>query len=234
MRHAGTHSPGSRQPVRTLAVVLRALFAYLFLVWILIRFASIGQQGNTHPALIAGAILIGFPVTAAVARLLHRNLPVGLAGGWRVSLAAVATALILPLTCLKISGASGPTESTLEAMQHHVVPATLIDELTSADDFDGLRLRIRGLSAAGVWPGGPGQPAAGVMLLLDASLHETGGSRQVLIEVCLIEEHGDRVLWRDEYVADPADVSDLRRALIRALTDGMSRTREGVAEGQLI
>jgi len=224
----------ARPSARGLAVVLRALFVYLFLVWIMIRFASVAEQGKAHLALIAGAILVGFPITAGVARLLHRRLPAGLSGGWRVSLAAVAAALILPVTCLKISGSAGPTESTLNAMDHHIVPAALMRELTSADDFDGLRLRIRGLSIANPRPAPEGQPGGGVMLLLDTSLREAGEGRHILIEVRLIEERGDRVLWRDEYVADPEDLSDLRRAVIRALSEGMSRTREGIAEGQLI
>jgi len=224
----------SRHSVRLMAVVLRALFVYLFLVWIMIRFASIAELGKAHLALIAGAILVGFPITAGVARLLHRRPPAGLAGGWRVSLAAVATALILPVACLKMSGSNGPIETTLNAQDHHIVPATLMQELASTDHFEGLRLRIRGLSAAHARQAPDEPPGADVVLLLDTSLQETGGVRHLLIEVRLIEERGDRVLWRDEYVADPDDVSDLRRALIRALSEGMNRTREGIAEGQLI
>jgi len=38
----------------------------------------------------------------------------------------------------------------------------------------------------------------------------------------------------DESSADPEDVSAVRQVLIRALTEAMSRTRQGIAEGQLI
>lgn len=214
--------------------MLRALFVYLILVWMMIRFVAVDQQGKAHLALVAAAILVGFPITAGVARLLHRRPPAILAGGWRIALAAVATALVLPITCLQMTGATGPIQSTLSATDHQIVPAAVVRELTARDEFGGLRLRIRGLSVAAL-RAAPGEPHTGlVTLLLDTSLHDTRVGRRALIEVRLVEEAGDKVLWRDEYVADPDDVPGLRRVLIRALTEGMSRTREGMVEGQLI
>jgi hypothetical protein len=226
---------GSRSVSTGLVVVFRALFLYLCLVWILLRLAADDAHGTSHLALVAGAVLIGFPVAAGVARLLHRRLPAGLAGGWRVSLAAVATALILPLGCLRTTGGAGPVESTvMSAGDHEIVPAALVQQLTRAGDVGGLRLRIRGLSVAGSLPDSGAVAEAPVMLLLETSLREKREGRLLQIDVRLIEESGERVLWRDEYSADPEDAPALRRVLIRALTDAMSRTRQGSAEGRMI
>lgn len=203
-----------------LVVMCRALFVYLFLVWVMIRLVAGSEDGKVHLALVAGAVLIGFPITAGVARMLHRRLPSGMTGGWGVSLAAVATALVLPITCLQYAGGQQPVASTVSAGDHQIVPASLVEELTSSGEMGGLRLRIRGLSVAGSRPS-PGVQASGpAMLLLDTSLRESRSGRRLLIEVRLVEEGGDRVLWREDYVADPDDVSALRRVLIRALTEG--------------
>jgi hypothetical protein len=116
----------------------------------------------------------------------------------------------------------------MSAGDHEIVPAALVQQLTRAGDGGGLRLRIRGLSVAGALPDSGAGADAPVMLLLDTSLREKREGRLLLIDVRLVEESGERVLWRDEYSADPEDASALRRVLIRALTDAMS------AEGRMI
>lgn len=209
--------------------VVRALFGYLILAWLLIRMAP----DDSGLELVALALLLGFPLVISVARILHHYGPAAMADGWLIALAAGAAAIAVPVACLQIHASAGPEATTLEDSVYEVLPAALVSgtEITASED-ERLRLRIRGLTLLPTL----GAEAADrdAMLLLDTSVRDGSVGKELVILVQLIGVGGGEVFWRREYLADPTDMPAVRQLLVQALGEAMSRTREGVGEGRLI
>ena len=207
--------------------VLKGLAAYLFLAWLLVQFAPLGARLD----LVAWAVLLGFPVTMIFARLLNRYGRGALAGGWAVAVVAGFIAISVPVICLQVPVTPGQF-SGADSELLRMIPASLVERAELSGGDERLKLRIRGLTMSG------GTSSAttdqGVELILFASMREQAQERQLVIQAKLIESAQGELIWSREYLADPADFSAIRRLLIRALTDGMSLTREGAKEGLIV
>ena len=204
--------------------VLKGLAAYLFLAWLLIQLAP--QAARLQ--LVAWAVLLGFPVTVFLARLLHRHGWGVLAGGWAIAVMAGFAAISVPVICLQVP-AVDHTLSRLDSNISEMIPASLVGDSELTGNNERLKLRIRGLT---VHEGISSEAAAqSAELVLYASLRESDQNSELVIKAELVGSSDDAIIWSREYLTDPSDFRAIRRLLIRALTDGMSLTREGADEG---
>lgn len=215
-------------------IALRTLFFYLVLVWLLVQQASIGTHGSAATLWWAVSLLVGFPLSVYLA-FRWSSPGANALGSTGQSLTAAAVALILPLCALSISNRIDQDAQIL-IDGHEMVPASLIRSLETVDRPDGLRLRIRGLTLS---PPPLAAKHAGVMpaeLLIDTSLKDGESSHDLLVRARLLDATDGRVHWSTEYSVDAADTAAIRRVLLKALSEGMSRTCEGSfpSEGQLI
>jgi hypothetical protein len=230
---------------RRLAIVSRSLFIYLLSTWLLVRYFGPGESGIGRSLLPGIAIVAGFPIVILMAmRLAHRRIA-GYEGIWVPIVAAAGTAILLPVACLQIHESPPPSvvDSVSSSMQSTIltdaaapapVQARVLAEAHAAGAADGLRLRIRGLSVD--YPGvasEPGGPAA-AEILLNTSVREGTPSDELVITVSLVEKENNRVIWTRDYVGDPSDFVAIRRLIIKALSEAMGQTREGLSGGQFV
>ena len=229
---------------RRLAVVSRSLFIYLLSTWLLVRYFGPGESGIGRSLLPGIAIVAGFPIVILVAmRLAHRRIA-GYGGIWVPIVAAAGTAILLPVACLQVHDSpsrtvvesdSPPLQSTIltDADSPTPVQARALAEAHAAGAADGLRLRIRGLS---VDYDGAARDAAGAAaeILLNTSVRHGAGSDELVIRVSLVEKENDKVIWTRDYVGDPSDLVAIRRLIIKALSEAMGQTREGLSGGQFV
>lgn len=223
--------PQGRRGTWWLAVV-RALFLYLFVAWLVVRYASVHDAGMGSEGLVYVAILAGFPVTALLAGWLSHRRLTGETGVWGTAAIAVLAAAALPLACLQMSKEGPPAPEivlTPAAAGAAVLTGT---PLPSTDD--GLRLRIRGLSVvSGKATAGSGADRAAEILLMTSVDRGDVGDELVVLVRLVAADDGDEI-WRAEYRGDASDLVSVRRLLIRALTEAMSLTNEGLSGGQTV
>jgi len=207
--------------------VLKGLAAYLFLAWLLVQFAPHAARLQ----LVAWSVLLGFPVTMIFARLLYRYGRGALAGGWAIAITAGLVAISVPVICLQVPATSSDL-SDVDSELLRMIPASLVENTELSGGDERLKLRIRGLTMSG--GASPQHGDQRVELILFASVRELEQGNELVIEVELIESSQGELIWRREYLTDPSDFRAIRRLLIRALTDGMSLTREGAIEGLIV
>jgi len=218
---------GSRHDVRW-GLVARSLFIYLLVVWLLVR--DLGDR----PGLAALAVLAGFPMAALIARRLGRGETPRFVGAWGVIGLAVGGALLAPVLCLEYSrGPEIPLTEIRIATETGPHAALENADLSGVAD-DGLRLRIRGLSVVEAASPPNDSTSADVEIILVTALEEWRAEDALLITVRLVDTADGGVIWSRRYRGDPADLKSVRRLVIKALTEAMSLTREGVARGQLV
>jgi hypothetical protein len=207
--------------------VLKGLAAYLFLAWLLVQFAPHAARLQ----LVAWSVLLGFPVTMIFARLLYRYGRGALAGGWVIAVVAGLVAISVPVICLQVPAASSQL-SNIDSELLRMIPASLVENAELSAGDERLKLRIRGLTMSGSnWS----EDAAQVVeLVLYASVRELEQGSELVVHAELIESSQGELIWSREYLTDPTDFRAIRRLLIRALTDGMSLTREGANEGLIV
>jgi hypothetical protein len=207
--------------------VLKGLAAYLFLAWLLVQFAPHAARLQ----LVAWSVLLGFPVTMIFARLLYRYGRGALAGGWAIAIAAGLVAISVPVICLQVPATPNQL-SDIDSELLRMIPASLVENAELSGGDERLKLRIRGLTMSGSsWS----EDAAQVVeLVLYASVRELEEGSELVIQAQLIESSQGELIWRREYLTDPSDFRAIRRLLLRALTDGMSLTREGANEGLIV
>ncbi len=214
-------------------IALQTLFFYLVLVWLLVQQASVGSPGSAATMSWAGSLLVGFPLSVYLAYR-WSSADANALGRTGQSLAAAAVAMILPLCALSLSS-QFDDDAQVWIEGRDLVPASLIHSLETADRPDGLRLRIRGLTLSPPLAATDARlmPAE---LLIDTSLRDGGSSHDLLVRAQLLDATDGSVHWSTEYSVDAADTAAIRRVLLKALSEGMSRTCEGSfpSEGQLI
>ncbi len=212
----------------------RALFIYLILIWLTLGWTELEAHGSGFKYLIAASLLAGFPLCVVLAR---RWMPsaTGPVGAAARPLAAATGAMALPLTALFLSHAadSGPE---FEMDGHTIVAASLVEAIEASDPAEGLRLRIRGLTLTPADLAVSDLELARAELLVDATLQPGTGGKDLLVQARLVGSSDGRLVWSTEYRVDAGDIRAVRRILLRALSEGMSRTCEGGPEneGQLI
>jgi len=210
-------------------LVPRALFIYLVLIWLMLVWADIDARDAGFRYLVSAALLMGFPLCVLLARRMaasYRD-----AGGGAVrALAAATGAILLPVSALCVSQALGEHDRGKHG-GHEIVSASLVEAFESADNPDGLRLRIRGLTLAPAYLAMTGPGLARAELLVDTSLLPGGAGQNLMVEARLLGTSDGRLVWRTEYLVDATDIRAIRRVLLRALSEGMSRTCEGVSGG---
>lgn len=220
---------GSNRQAGEWAAVSRSLFLYLLVAWVLVRH-GIGHASGLPPTeLVSLAVLAGFPVAALIAARLGRG---ARSGQWRVAGVAVMVAAIPALACLQWQrGETGDDEIVL-------TPAVAAADALGTDELarahEGLRLRVRGLSvrypdADGEFPDG-----SAAEILLVTSVRDGDDGEELVISATLVSTETGGVIWQAEYTGDPRDLVAVRRLLIKALTEAMSLTREGVSGGQIV
>jgi hypothetical protein len=230
---------------RRLVVVSRSLFIYLLSTWLLVRYFGPGENGIGRSPLAGIAIVAGFPIVILMSlRLAHRRIA-GFGGIWVPIVAAAGTAILLPVACLQVHEAPSPTivESVTSSPQAVVltdttvpapVQARALAEAHSSSAADGLRLRIRGLSVDYQGAERDAGGSAAAEILLNTSVREGEQNDELVITVSLVEKENDEVVWSRDYVGDPSDLVAIRRLIIKALSEAMGQTREGLSGGQLV
>ncbi|MGB5623521.1 MAG: hypothetical protein WBN65_13595 [Gammaproteobacteria bacterium] len=210
----------------------RALFIYLVSIWMMLVWTDIDTHSAGFRYLISSSLLMGFPLCIWLAR---RMAPTARGAGVVRTLAASIGAVLLPLSALCLSQLVDGHASR-DADGHELVAASLVEALESSQSPDGLRLRIRGLTLAPAYLAMTGPGLARAELLVDTSLVPDMEGQSLMIEARLLGTSDGRLVWRTEYRVDAADIKAIRRVLLRALSEGMSRTCEGesVGEGELI
>jgi hypothetical protein len=207
--------------------VLKGLTAYLFLAWLLVQFAP--QAARLQ--LVAWAVVLGFPVSMIFARLLHRYGRGALAGGWAIAVVAGFVAISVPIICLQVPATPNQL-SQVDSELLRMIPASLLKKTEITGGDERLKLRIRGLTVSGSVASGDADQ--GVELILYASVRDLEQGSELVVHAELIESSHGELIWSREYLTDPNDFRAIRRLLIRALTDGMSLTREGANEGIIV
>ncbi len=213
-------------------LVPRALFIYLVSIWIMLVWTDIDAHSAGFRYLISSTLLMGFPLCIWLARRMGSS---ARGAGAVRTLAAATGAILLPVSALCVSQVLGGHESR-DAGGHEIVAASLVEALESSESPDGLRLRIRGLTLAPAYLAMTGPGLARAELLVDTSLLPGVEGQSLMIEARLLGTSDGRLVWRTEYRVDAADIKAIRRVLLRALSEGMSRTCEGESgdEGELI
>ncbi|MGD8976008.1 MAG: hypothetical protein PVG91_00275 [Gammaproteobacteria bacterium] len=214
--------------------VPRALFIYLILIWLTLGWTELEAYGSGFKYLIAACLLAGFPLCIVLARRLTPS-ATGFLGAAARPLTAAAGAMALPLTALCLSHAADSGQE-LELDGHKIVAASLVEAIEASDPADGLRLRIRGLTLTPADLAVSDLELARAELLVDTTLHPGVGGKDLLVKARLVGSSDGRLVWSTEYRVDAGDIRAVRRILLRALSEGMSRTCEGgpASEGQLI
>lgn len=212
----------------------RALFIYLILVWLILGWTELESHGSGFKYLIAVCLFAGFPLCIVLLRWLAPSItgPIGAAVR---PLGAAAGATVLPLMAIWLSHAADPGPE-IEMDGHAFVAASLVDAIEASDPADGLRLRIRGLTLTPADLAVSDLELARAELLVDTTLHPAMGGKDLLVQVRLVGASDGRLVWGTEYRVDAGDIRAVRRVLLRALSEGMSRTCEGgpAGEGHLI
>jgi len=209
--------------------VTRSLFLYLLVAWLLVRYGHPMEAGLSPSALESLAILAGFPLAALVASRLGRA---SSTGRWGAVAVAVAVATLPAVACMQWHGEDARKDEIV------LTPAVAgADTLAKADlsrAHEGLRLRVRGLSVK--YPGADGEFADGTAaeILLVTSVREGRSGEELVISATLVSTDTGGVIWQAEYTGDPKDLVAVRRLLIKALTEAMSLTREGMSGGQIV
>lgn len=227
------------------AIVSRSLFIYLLSAWLLARYFGPGEDGIGRSLLPGIAIVAGFPVAALLAMRFAHPSAARSTSVWLPIVAAVGTALLLPVACLQVDhpaagtvtyDAHSPSQPILlgEADGVAAVRAQALADAHAADAVDGLRLRIRGLSVAHDRSPGGRESASAAEILLNTSIRDGDHGDELVIKVSLIEKGSNEVVWSRDYVGDPSDMLAVRRLIIRALSEAMGQTREGLSGGQFV
>lgn len=216
----------------TWPAVARALFLYLCLAWLLVRFIAWQRAGSDVPELVYYAILAGFPVAALLAARMSQGHFAGGIGVWGAATIAVFAAGALPLTCMQVS------DDTSEVSEIVLTPAAagpaVLAGANLPDTGEGLRLRIRGLSVAAKNSGTSPVVHRSAEILLLTSVDKRGFGKELVVQVQLLASDDGAEIWRGEYRGNPNDLVAVRRLLIRALTEAMSLTNEGLSGGQIV
>jgi hypothetical protein len=212
----------------------RALFIYLVLIWLTLGWTDLDAHDSGLRYLIAVCLLAGFPVCILLARRLERS-AAGLLQAAVPPLLAAAGAVALPLAAVALSHAMD-RGLTAESEDHRIVAASLVDAIETADQADGLRLRIRGLTLTPDYLAVGDAELARAELLVDTTLQRGHSGPHLLVQARLLGAADGRLVWSTDYRVDAEDLAAVRRVLLRALSEGMSRTCEGgsLTEGQLI
>lgn len=212
----------------------RALFVYLVLIWLTLGWTDLDAHDSGVRYLIAFGLLAGFPVCILLARRLQPP-AAGLLQAAAAPLLAAAGAVALPLAAVALSHAMD-RGLRAESEGHRFVAASLVDAIETADQADGLRLRIRGLTLTPAYLAVGDAELARAELLVDTSLQRGSSGPHLLVQARLLGAADGRLVWSTDYRVDAEDLVAVRRVLLRALSEGMSRTCEGgsLTEGQLI
>lgn len=234
-----------RPGVRRIAIVSRSLFIYLLSAWLLARYFGPGEDGIGRSLLPGIALVAGFPLAALLAMRFTHLTSVRRTSIWLPIAAAVGTALLLPVACLQVGhpvaetvtyDAHSPAEPILlgEADGVTQVRAQALADAHAANAADGLRLRIRGLSLGhDRFPGGR-ESSSAAEILLNTAVRGGEHGEELVITVSLVDKENDEVVWSRDYVGDPSDMPAVRRLIIRALSEAMGQTREGLSGGQFV
>ncbi len=211
------------------STVTRSLFLYLLVAWLLVRYGASANSDTSPSELVSLAILAGFPVAALVASRLGRG---AATGRWSAVVIAVAAASSLPVICMH--GQSSQELSEEIVLTPVTSPAGTLAGADLSRPHDGLRLRVRGLSVE--LPGSDRSSSDGraAEILLVTSVREGRTGEELVISARLVSSESGGVIWQAEYTGDPTDLVAVRRLLIKALTEAMSLTREGVSGGQIV
>jgi hypothetical protein len=234
-----------RHGVRRFAIVSRALFIYLLSAWLLARYFGPGEDGIGRSLLPGIAIVAGFPVAALLAMRFTPLSAVRPTSIWLPIIAAAGTALLLPVTCLNVDhpvaatvtfDAHSPAEPILVGESDGVTPvrARALADAHAANAADGLRLRIRGLSVEHDRSTGGRESSSAAEILLNTAVRGGEHGEELVITVSLVDKENDEVVWSRDYVGDPSDMLAVRRLIIRALSEAMGQTREGLSGGQFV
>jgi len=213
-------------------VVVRAVVAYLFVAWILLSFIKGQAPGHGLAGIQAVALLAGLPIAVVLAGRLSRRSRGIVGSAWGSAIIAVSAAVVLPLIFLQAP------QHEEEASEIVLTPSSAEPAILSHAHLpvsgEGLRLRIRGLSVTEGEErvGLPVERAAEILLL--TSLDHDGASDELVVVVQLLASEDGAEIWRAEYRGDPTDLVAVRRLLIRALTEAMSLTNEGLSGGQIV
>lgn len=241
----GLESAEHHSRSRRFAVVSRSLFIYLLSTWLLVSYLGPGESGLGRSLLPGLAIVAGFPLAALLAlRLTHRSAKES-KSIWVPILAAAGTAILLPVACLQVhdaprsamvEGADSALQPTILTEAEGAAPlqAKALADAHAADAVDGLRLRIRGLSVDHRPSATSGTLPAAAEILLNTSVRKGAGGEELVITVSLVEKDNDEVIWTRDYVGDPTDMVSVRRLIIKALSEAMGQTREGLSGGQFV
>lgn len=220
---------GPSRQVGEWATVSRSLFLYLFVAWLLVRHGSGRASGLPPSELVSLAVLAGFPVAALIAARLGRG---ARWGRWWVAGVAVGVAAIPALACLQWQ------REELRSDEIVLTPAVAAtDSLSTAElarAHEGLRLRVRGLSVGGPGADDEFPDGSAAEILLETSVRDGDHGEELVISATLVSTETGGVIWQAEYTGDPRDLVAVRRLLIKALTEAMSLTREGVSGGQIV
>ncbi|MGD8734060.1 MAG: hypothetical protein PVI08_06190 [Gammaproteobacteria bacterium] len=220
-------SPGTPWPA-----VARALFLYLCLAWLLVRFIAWQNAGSKVPELVYYAILGGFPIAALLAVKMGRVHFAGGLGVWGAAAVAVFAAGALPLTCMQVAGEpEGVPEIVLTPA---AAGSAVLAGAELPDSGEGLRLRIRGLSVAASGSEADPFDDRSAEILLLTSVDRRAFGQELVVQIQLLSSDDGSEIWRAEYRGDPNDLAAVRRLLIRALTEAMSLTNEGLSGGQIV
>jgi hypothetical protein len=71
-------------------------------------------------------------------------------------------------------------------------------------------------------------------ILLLTSVDRRAFGQELVVQIQLLSSDDGSEIWRAEYRGDPNDLAAVRRLLIRALTEAMSLTNEGLSGGQIV
>jgi hypothetical protein len=211
------------------ATVSRSLFLYLLVAWLLVRYGSASVSGLPPSELVSLAVLAGFPVAALIAARLGRG---ARSGRWWVAGVAVVVAAIPALACLHWQSEElSPDEIVLTPA---VAAADGLSTAELARAHEGLRLRVRGLSVRHPGADSEFDDGSAAEILLVTSVRDGDHGEELVISATLVSAETGGVIWQAEYTGDPHDLVAVRRLLIKALTEAMSLTREGVSGGQIV
>lgn len=217
---------------RRWSVVVRAIVIYLFVAWLLVRFVKGQDTGQGLSGIQSVALLAGLPIAILLAsRLARRNGGIA-ARVWGSVAVAVGAAAVVPLVFLQAP--QHEERATEIVLTPALAEPTVLADAHLPVSGEGLRLRIRGLSVT------EGEDQVGhfagreAEILLLTSLDHDGATDELVVVVQLLVSDDGAEIWRAEYRGDPKDLVAVRRLLIRALTEAMSLTNEGLSGGQIV
>lgn len=220
---------GPDRPAGEWANVSRSLLLYLLVAWLLVRYGSGTTAGLPPSELVSLAVLAGFPLAALIAARLGRS---ARSGRWWVAGTAVVVAALPALACVQWQSEHRTRDEIV--LTPAVAAADALSTAELARAHDGLRLRVRGLSVRHPGANGKFPDGSAAEILLVTSVRDGDHGQELVISATLVSAETGEVIWQAEYTGDPHDLVAVRRLLIKALTEAMSLTREGVSGGQMV